>query len=76
MHGVIHANTPRYLADRVSAYVPPAVFARLTSLSLLFQGLTWNGLAGEHSCVQLPPCGILFHWCYEQSKTLNISGGI
>ena len=22
MHGAIHANTPRYLADRVSAYVP------------------------------------------------------
>ena len=48
---------------------------RRACLSLLFQGLTWNGLAGEHSRVQVPPCGILFHWCYEQSKTLNVSGG-
>ena len=75
VHGAIHANTPRYLADRVSASFHAAVFARLISLSLLFQGLTWKGLAGEHSRVQVPPCGMLFHWCYEQSKTLNVSGG-
>ena len=61
-----------------TVYLPTfhaAVFARLISLSLLFQGLTWKGLAGEHSRVQVPPCGMLFHWCYEQSKTLNVSGG-
>ena len=41
MHATIHANcihadTPRYLADRVSAYNHPVVFARPISLSLLF----------------------------------------
>ena len=38
MHGAVHANTPRYLADRISPYVPVAVFVRLTNLSLLFLG--------------------------------------
>ena len=37
VHGAIHANTPRYLADPVSAYYTfhAAVFARLISLSLI-----------------------------------------
>ena len=34
MHGAIHANTPRYLADRVSAYVPSRSL-RSADMSLL-----------------------------------------
>ena len=34
MHGAIHATTPRYLADRVSAYVPSRSL-RLADQSLL-----------------------------------------
>ena len=34
MHGAIHANTPRYLADRVSAYVPSRSL-RSADISLL-----------------------------------------
>ena len=34
MHGTIHANTPRYLADRVSAYVPSRSL-RSADMSLL-----------------------------------------
>ena len=35
MHGAIHDNTPRYLADRVSAYVPSRSL-RSADQSLLF----------------------------------------
>ena len=76
MHGAIYTLT---LPATWPTVYPPmfhrAVFARLTSHSLLFQELTWNGSAGELSRVQVPPCGILFHLCYEHSKTLNVSGG-
>ena len=34
MHGAIHANTPRYLADRVYAYIPSRSL-RSADMSLL-----------------------------------------
>ena len=75
MHGAIHANTPRYLADRVSAYVPSRSL-RSADMSLLVVPRVNLERFGRRafSCAG-PPCGILFLVSYERSKTLNVSGG-
>ena len=75
MHGAIHANTPRYLADRVSAYVPSRSL-RSADMSLLVVprvnlerfGRRAFSCAGPSMWNSLP--------CVLQTQQdLNVSGG-
>ena len=75
MHAAIHAATPSYLADRVSAY-NPSRYLRSADQSLLVVPRVHSERFGRRAfSVAGPPCGILFHWYYEHRKTMNVSGG-
>ena len=55
MHGVIHDNTPRYLAYRVSAYVPSRSLRSADMSLLVVPRVNLERFAGELSLVQVPP---------------------
>ena len=60
MHGAVHANTPRYLADRISPYVPCRSLRSADQSLIVVPRVNLNGSADELSHVQVPPSRTLF----------------